>query len=148
MNGSSLAPAFTTCPSCGLPLRPRAAVCPSCGTLPVLERLPLRILGWIKRRSRLWHARADHLTLIVWGLALAPCLIAPPLIAIGLAWRNGLGEDERRDDATFITIVACLNIVLSVVLIMRFGHEVLAAVETWRHLWQTEPAATQRLTPI
>ena len=52
-------------------------------------------------------------------------------------------------DATWVTIVAALNIVVSLVLIVRFGHEVVSALDLWRRFWQPRPAAGDpRLTPI
>ena len=74
--------------------------------------------------------------------------MAPPVIAIILAWRRGW-DGRARMDATWVTIVAALNIVVSLVLIVRFGHEVVSALDLWRRFWQPRPAAGDpRLTPI
>lgn len=107
-----------TCPSCGAALNSGTMSCSSCGGLVAVEsffghfKTELRYqLGYIGQRLR-------EPNVFLWGLALCPIVLLPPILAIFLslkARRNHGALVTHRPDPLVIPVAVC-NIVLSVML--------------------------------
>lgn len=121
------------CPSCGAPLAPLSMTCQTCGAVVALEAI---VAQGRRAAFDVFFDSASSLSRSdapIWALALFPMLLAPPILALLLA-RRAQKRGAPFPNATWIIVVAALNILLSLLLwrsIALMGWGFLAHLSDW-----------------